>query len=162
MYIIIYLRWNKKQAMIFNFPWCRLAGKSIVHGLEMDIPGNEALSAVVCSSEVKPSVRLTCGILEMKTGLSSRSSRRSWFWPACVALRHGSLRFTSFSEGWWALRDSNPRPPRCKRDALTTAPNARRIGKYQSVKVKQVECCGRKKGGGRISPVTPDWQEKVG
>ena len=24
----------------------------------------------------------------------------------------------SFSEGWWALRDSNPRHSRCKRDAL--------------------------------------------
>src|SRR5258708_38851325 len=27
-------------------------------------------------------------------------------------------------EKWWALRDSNPRPTRCKRDALTTAPSA--------------------------------------
>jgi hypothetical protein len=30
----------------------------------------------------------------------------------------------------------------CKRDALTTAPNARRSGNYQSVKVKQVEWYG--------------------
>src|SRR5205823_7398552 len=22
------------------------------------------------------------------------------------------------AKGWWAMRDSNPRPPRCKRDAL--------------------------------------------
>jgi hypothetical protein len=26
---------------------------------------------------------------------------------------------------WWAMRDSNPRPTRCKRDALATAPIAR-------------------------------------
>jgi hypothetical protein len=56
MYLIIYLRGNKKQAIIFDFPWCRLAGKSIVHSVEMDIPGNETLAAIVCSREVKPLV----------------------------------------------------------------------------------------------------------
>ena len=36
------------------------------------------------------------------------------------------------SEGWWALRDSNPRPTRCKRDALATAPSARPKGSCQN------------------------------
>src|ERR1051325_3346899 len=43
-------------------------------------------------------------------------------------LRFGATAFAHpcvASEGWWALRDSNPRPTRCKRDALTTAPSAR-------------------------------------
>ena len=31
--------------------------------------------------------------------------------------------------GWWALRESNPRPTRCKRDALASAPSAQPTGK---------------------------------
>src|SRR5579862_3820751 len=41
--------------------------------------------------------------------------------PDFAALGRGIFRG---SEKWWALRDSNPRPTRCKRDALTTAPSA--------------------------------------
>src|ERR1043165_4748012 len=29
-----------------------------------------------------------------------------------------SAWLTEGAKGWWAMRDSNPRPPRCKRDAL--------------------------------------------
>ena len=32
---------------------------------------------------------------------------------------------SSISGEWWALKDSNPRPPRCKRDALPTELSAR-------------------------------------
>ena len=40
---------------------------------------------------------------------------------ACLSfqLRHGSLAFRGAqSEGWWAMRDSNPRPSPCKGAAL--------------------------------------------
>jgi hypothetical protein len=44
----------------------------------------------------------------------------------CAAIRVSDFRTSDFpmDGGWWALRDSNPRPTRCKRDALTAAPSA--------------------------------------
>ena len=70
-------------------------------------------------------------------GLPSRSSKHSrevvhrspssfYFDAAAFVLRCAP------NEGWWALRDSNPRPTRCKRDALAPAPSARPKPPYQS------------------------------
>ncbi len=47
----------------------------------------------------------------------------------------------SLRQGWWALRDSNPRPTRCKRDALTTAPSAPST-------VGRPDCTMEQRGGG--------------
>ena len=42
----------------------------------------------------------------------------------CMFLLCVNLRERVKGKKWWALRDSNPRPTRCKRDALTAAPSA--------------------------------------
>src|SRR5258706_10775709 len=55
---------------------------------------------------------------------------------------------------WWALRDSNPRPTRCKRDALATAPNARRPMLAVKSPAVQPLICARRRRRKRIT--TPD------
>src|ERR1051325_1301091 len=68
-------------------------------------------------------------------------------------LRFGATAFAHpcvASEGWWALRDSNPRPTRCKRDALTTAPSARSpLNLGVEARVDNGEGLGREKAKGR-------------
>ena len=51
-------------------------------------------------------------------GLPSRSCARCHGPPSPFGLRRDSLLCAPRREGWWAVRGSNPRPSRCKRDAL--------------------------------------------
>ena len=39
-----------------------------------------------------------------------------------------ALSVPTFDRHWWAVRGSNPRPSRCKRDALPTELTARHAG----------------------------------